>query len=261
MTPLIHILIMAGGTDDNDPMSLAQRWRDDPYNTFASEFIRAKNWCDFAGQPLAICWYEPCGYPRETIQRFDAARLMMSIYPAYVGEVRRVIRDFAPQCNLPMMVYLGSLARYNWQTRTDIRQCVEPYMMQGYTSLAIDAMADAPINRNIRPLDGLAHAFNGVYCEGQYRTVNPWMSHAGYLNIITGDWRPADPSRYIPMRPGDAVLISTAPPELQGNKATDEQRAAWRRARCGQALRDGLNPIIGASNIVGHTYEQLLATA
>lgn len=252
---LIYSLVMVGGTSSTDPDSIAPRWRADPYNTFVPEFLKAQNWADLNGQPLRMCAYQPCGYPRTGVMPLDAYTRMRAQDSFYCDEILRLIRDFAPRTD-DFLIYTGSptsKADSEWTGR-EIRDNIAPYAMQGMTSIAFDQSSRLDWDRWSFPLGKCDSAFRDVILEGQHPLDSPWQHF--YPNIITADWNPANPGLYAPLQPGDYVLIGNVPDAMKDASRAD--KTAWKVAQCRKWLPLGVHCIIDADEIAGVAYADLI---
>lgn len=249
----VYALVMVGGTSSTDPDSIAQRWKADPYNTFAPEFIKARAWADLNGQDTRLCLYQPCGYPRTGVMPLDAYTQMLAKDTFYCAEIRRIIRDFAPQC-ADFLIYTGSPeSKADWRYN-EVRANIAPYAMQGATSIAFDQSADLQSTPWFELFRRADLAFANVALEGQCRANNPW-TRGWFRNLVTASWNPSDPSKYLPLVPGDFVLIGNVPESMAG--ATREDKTKWKLDQCRKWLPLGMHCIIDVDEVQGVEYAAL----
>lgn len=252
----LYAFVMIGGTSSTDPDSIAPRWRADPYNTFVPEFIKARSWADLNGQPIYLCLYQPCGYPRTGVMPLDAYMKMRARDAFFADEILRIIRDFAPQCK-DFLVYTGSPTckpDSEWTIR-DLRLNIAPYAMQGMTSIAFDQSSKLNVEIWEEVFDRCDVVFQNVLLEGQYPAESAWKLL--YHNIITAAWNPSNPSLYAPIGRGDFVLVGNVPPSMAD--ANSAEKRAWKRSVAGRWLKAGVHVVIDIDDLEGATLAELTA--
>lgn len=257
MTGNLYPLIAVGTTSsDESKRCIADKWWNAPEDTFGAEFSKAILWSEDNNTPLTFCCYLPGGHVPGTMQ-FNGYQLLKALPDNPADDIASMVREFAVECDLPPLIYLGSLPYYQWlRPRRDIGACVQPYTVAGRTSLVIDKLFGwPPLDIHERILDGLHTAFAEVIGEGGATGADHWMRvpvmHAADANETLYRRRP---ELYVPP---NYVIVRNVPDHLADADSAEKRR--WKREQVTRWLKAGVHVVVDLDDLEGATFAELTA--